>query len=121
MHVPVALVLNSDFGDRVAALAQKMPVWVVSSPANDHAVHMVRASLGEGRVTTLRVRPGEGAADLLARALYAIDEHHGEASQPLPYDTLWVHGTTERLPQDLVFELGFKSIIAVADGFRAEK
>ncbi len=98
-----------------------MPVWVVSSPVNDQAVRVARSGLSEGRSTTLLVRPGERPEDVLARALYAIDEHHGEASQSVPYDKLLVHCTTETLPQNLASELGFKSITATADGFRAEK
>lgn len=121
MPVSVALVLDSAFGDRVAALAQQMPVWVVSSPVNDQAVRLARTNVDEGRITTLHQRSGEVPVNLLARAVYAIDEHHGEVSQAVAYDTLWVYGTTEKLSQEIAAELGFKSITAIADGFKAEK
>ncbi|MBS1198225.1 MAG: hypothetical protein H6R18_2010 [Proteobacteria bacterium] len=121
MHVSVSLVLDPVFGDRVAALAQQMPVWVVSSPVNDQAVRLARSNLGEGRITSLHRRPGEASCNLLARAVYAIDEHHGEVSQVVGYDTLWVYGTAEKLPQKIATELGFKSITAIEDGFKAEK
>lgn len=123
MNTSVALVLNEDFGDRVIALAQQMPVWIVSSPANESAVREARGSYaeGEGRITVLLARPGEDEANFLTRAMYAIDEHHGEASQSAPYDTLWVQGTTEIPDEDLAADLGFKVIAATAEGFRAEK
>ena len=121
MNASVALVLDPDFGDRLVALAQKMPTWVLSSRANDSAVHVARAKFGTDRITILRERPREGPEKLLARALHAIDEHHGEVSESIPYDTLWVHGRVVMPPQDLASELGFKSITATADGFKAEK
>lgn len=121
MHVSAALVLDPVFGDRVIALAQQMPVWIVSSPVNDQTVRLARTSLDDARITTLHLRPGEASADLMARAVYAIDEHHGEVSQAVAYDTLWVYGTTEKLSQEIATELGFKSITAIADGFKAEK
>ena len=98
-----------------------MPTWVLSSRANDSAVHVARAKFGTDRITILRERPREDPAKLLSRALHAIDEHHGEDNQPVPYDTLWVHGKAVMPPQDLASELGFKSITATADGFKAEK
>lgn len=121
MQVSVALILDPIFGERVITLAQQMPVWIVSSPVNDQMVHLARTNLNDGRITTLHLRPGEASADLLVRAVYAIDEHHGEVSQAVAYNTLWVYGTTEVLPQDVAAELGFKSITASADGFKVEK
>jgi hypothetical protein len=119
----VALILNEDFGDRVIALSRQMPVWIVSSPANESAVRAARGSYDEGEapITVLLARPGEDAASFLTRAMYAIDEHHGEASQAAPYDTLWVQGTTEIPDKELAADLGFKVIAATAEGFRAEK
>jgi len=121
MHVPVALVLDPSFGDRVAVLAQKMPVWMVSSVVNDHATHAARQSLGNGQITTLHTRLAESAESLFARALYAIEEHHGDTSQLTPYDTLCVYGKAQELPFELASELGFKSITTTEDGFNAEK
>lgn len=121
MHVSVALVLDPSFGDRVAKLAQQMPVWLVSSSANDQAARVARATLCAAQITTLSTRSTEAVGDLLARALYAIDEHHGALSQLVAYDTLWVYGTTEKIPPELARELGFKSIAVTADGFKAEK
>ncbi|MDD5330545.1 MAG: hypothetical protein PHX38_11095 [Sulfuricella sp.] len=118
----VALVLNPDFGERVIALAQEMPVWVVFSPVNALAVEFARSAFEEGRITTILPRVGEYPSDLFARALYAIDEHHGEASQSVPYSTLWVYGASERMmTPDLAAELGFMPVIVTKDGFRADK
>ena len=122
MKGSVALVLDPEFGIRLEALAKEMPVWVISSQTNLHAVELARPQLEEGRVTTILTRPDEGPRALLARALYAIDEHHGRTSQSIPYSSLLVHGVSEQmLPSELISELGFKSIITTSEGFIAKK
>ncbi|WP_316413565.1 hypothetical protein [Mesoterricola silvestris] len=92
MKNSVALVLDESFGNRLSNLAEEMPVWILSSEINDMAVRAARHSHGEGRITTLMRRDGESQEDLLARALYAIEEHHGEVSQSHPYDSVEIHG-----------------------------
>jgi len=121
MNESIALVIDLSFGDRVTALAKEMPVWVVSSAVNDKASQQARQVLEEGRITILKTRQGERAEDLLTRALYAIDEHHGETSQVTPYDTLYVYGSTRSLSQEVLAELGFNSITATGEGFVAKK
>lgn len=121
MSIPIALVLNPDFGDRVAPLARQMPVWILSSPVNDRSAQVACLALDPGRITTLRRLTGEDAADTLARALYAIDEHHGESSPQAPYDTLWIYGTSVGVPESLASELGFTTITTIRDGLKAMK
>lgn len=121
MSMSIALVLDPAFGARLTTLAKQMPVWIVKSPTNDQAVQVARPGVSDGRITTLHVQLGETPSNMLVRALYAIDEHHGSASQRSPYKTLWVYGSAEKPPPDIASELGFKSITATADGFKAEK
>ena len=121
MHTSIALILDGTFGNRIFELAQEMPVWVVSSSINDHAVHLARMVTGTFPITTISIRQKESPADLLARALYAIDEHHGEVSLMVSYNTIWVYGTSEKVSETLVSDLGFKSIVYNAAGFKVEK
>ena len=115
----VALVLDPNFGEQVLPLARRMPLWIVSSASNDIAVKQARHEhIEEGRITQLLLRAGETPQDLLARAVCSIDEHHGEASQVVAYDTLWVYGAEpQMMSPELMSEIGFKSIVATRDGF----
>ena len=117
----VGLVIDAEFGDRIYGLAQQMPVWVISSATNDRAIEACRAALGINCITTLLARAGETKDDLLGRAMYAIDEHHGEESAAIPYRTLLLYGAMHAPSEELASELGFSSVTATADGFRAEK
>lgn len=121
MNASIALVLDRSFGDRLLALAQRMPVWVVSSPVNDRAVHKTRANPSDLQITTLKVDPKESSENLLMRAIYAIDEHHGEASQSIAYNTLHVYGAVKEIPPELMSELNFKSFVLTSDGLRVQK
>jgi hypothetical protein len=121
MHSAVALVLAPNFGDRVVELSRKMPVWILPSAINDHAVREARKIFDNVRITQLNTRERESEIDLVARALYAIDEHHGVASQSAPYDTLLVYGESNELPRDIAYELGFTSITTTPYGFIAQK
>ena len=121
MEHPVALVLDQDFSTRLTSLAAQMPVWILSTDLNDLAVQAVRPQCIEGWVTTLKIKPGEDEESRLARALYAIDEHHGEASQSTPYDTLFVYGTSSQPSAQIMAELGFKAANATSDGYQVVK
>jgi hypothetical protein len=115
MHSAIALVLDPNFGDRVAELSWKMPVWIVSSAINDRAVREAREIFDNVQITQLNTRERESEIDQLARALYAIDEHHGV------YDTLLVYWDGKEPPRDIACELGFTSITTTLYGFIAEK
>jgi len=117
----VGLVLAPEFGERVSALAQQMPVWVISSAVNDHAIDVARAAVTGGRVTKLLARDGESPDNLLRRAIYAIDEHHDGESGGTPYRCLLVYGAVCIPSDELLADFGFASVTAMDDGFRVEK
>ncbi len=121
MSKVVALVLDPGFGEKVGPLAQTMPVWIVSSPINDLAVRTLRSKFKEQDITTLFMRPDEQYSDILSRALYAIDEHHGPVSQLVPYDTVEAYGAKDIPSPELASELGFRSVVLTSHGFRAVK
>lgn len=121
MTKAVALILDPNFGSGIIKICHEMPTWVISSPANDAVVLAERGSFPEGHVTLLLQRPHETSRDLLARAMFAIDEHHGEESQKLPYDKLRIVGANEMPASELVQELKFKSIHKTEEGFEMNK
>lgn len=121
MQNSVALVLYENFSTRLSALAEEMPVWILSSHLNDQAVQAARPHLSQGWLTTLNGKAGEDPDCLLTRALYAIDEHHGEESQPVPYNTLFVYGTSRQPSLELMSELGFKTVSSTGDGYKLVK
>ncbi|CAN7603468.1 hypothetical protein [Polaromonas sp. LjRoot131] len=121
MKAMISLVLDRAFGDQIIELARQMPIWVVSSPVNDLAVRSARPGLVDGRITTLSTRFQESSADLLIRALYAVDEHCGEESRATGYELLQVIGTNERPSNKIIRELGFNSVIDSPDGFIVAK
>lgn len=115
----VALVLKTQSTEELFALAEKMPVWIVSTPDNAAAVHALRPSLPAGQLTAILKRPGESDVDLLTRAAFDIDDHYGESSQPAPYGVLWVVGSNEpTIASHLMKELGFSSVEMNDEGFK---
>jgi len=121
--ISIALVLAPKFEGRVLGLAQQMPVWIVSTGENDAAVeraHSVRGSATN--ITTLFVGDDETASDVCLRALYAIDDHHGETSSAKPYDRVIVYGgTPDLLTPQAMEELGLSSVVESDFGFIVDK
>jgi hypothetical protein len=89
---PVALVLDTEFGERLERLASEMPVWIVASPMNDFAVERTRRLYKEADVTTYFPLDPSNRESACAQALYDIDEHHGPLSTSDPYDEILVIG-----------------------------
>jgi len=121
MSLAVALVLDPNFGVQITSLSQTIPLWILSSAVNDQVVKELRQSAHSTNITILEKFGSESAVNTMIRALYDIDEHHGEASQSDPYDTLFVYGETELVCHAVFSELGFKSFTDTADGFIAYK
>jgi len=119
----IALVLDSDFGERVIALAKKTPVWIISSELNDSAVEKTRLLLHEAvSITTVLVRNAESLGDVCLRALYDIDEHHGVDSTSTPYREVLVFGLSpEVLTPEIINDLGFHSVDKTDFGFKIIK
>jgi hypothetical protein len=115
----VALVLEPQFAASLFALAQKVPVWIVSTPENVAAVRRLRPSLPAEQLTTILKFPGESDDDLVVRSAFDIDSHYGETSQPTPYTVLWVIGSNDStLASQLMENLAFSSVEMTDDGFK---
>jgi hypothetical protein len=123
MTSTIALVLDPKFEARLAGLAQEMSVWIVSSEENNAAVEHVRSLLGGAtNITTLSVAGDETESDICLRALYAIDEHHGDTSSVTPYDRVMVFGgVPDMLTPQAMAELGLSNVARSDIGFTVEK
>ncbi|GAB3405518.1 hypothetical protein GCM10027318_15990 [Massilia agilis] len=118
----VALILDPEFGQRIESVAREMPVWVLSSRANDPAVERARSLLGEPDITSFYPpRAGDRTATR-AQVLYDIDEHHGCSSSSHPYEELLVFGAGPAdFSPETMEELGLEPAGARKDAFVLRK
>jgi hypothetical protein len=120
----VFVVVDRDYGQRLAGLAEEGPVWIVDTPANRSVAQQIWASHPnrshlEG-VTTFKVPEGASSEDMLTNELDTIDLHHGTQSANSPYTVLEVIGIaiSEKLKAELG-KFGFDNFQKTAQGFRA--
>ena len=92
----VAIVLETDFGDRLSALASRMPVWIVDTPANrSSALRHWDPNADQPRqegVTTFKFDQTQSPETWLIEILGAVDLHHGQYSHDPPYTAIEVFG-----------------------------
>jgi hypothetical protein len=116
----VALVLDRDFGEKLASLAKRGDVWVINTQAN---LEVARRLIGEGYdITTFRRRENFVPEESGAAMLDTIELHHGEYSRSPPYGRLEVYGA--KLNEEFRRELenyGFREFTVKADHFEAKK
>ena len=120
----VVVVVDRNYGQRLARLADSGPVWVVDSPTNRTAAQQIWAvdptrSHLEG-VTTFKSPEERSSEDILINELDTIDLHHGTHSANTPYTVLDVIGTTVtgKLKTELE-QFGFDDFQETPQGFRA--
>ena len=87
----VFVVLDPNFGERLAGLSESGPVWIVESEPNCAAAHRVwdkhiHSSHLDG-VTTFKAIAGLSREDALVDELGTIDLHHGAYSPDNSYET----------------------------------
>jgi hypothetical protein len=94
----VAIVVDAAFGARLAALAERVHVWIRSSPANLAAAESVwrsrtnlPSSLDAG-ARTFTCAAGASPEEALLGVLESVDLHHGEYSHDPPWSVLEVLG-----------------------------
>lgn len=120
----VFVVVDRDYGPRLAELSQAGPVWIVDTPANRTVAQQIWAadpdrSHLEG-VTTFKFGESSSPEDILINELNTIELHHGACSADPPFTVLEVIGTaiTARLRHELS-QFGFDEFRETAQGFRA--
>jgi len=120
----VAVVVDPNFGDRLADLAQRMPVWVARTPGNAAAIEQLvrRFRRDGGSLTSFVVDAGASRGEWCASVLDTVDEHHGPLSRDPPYRSIEVIGTPlSPALRGICEELGFHSFRDTADGFTATR
>ena len=116
----VAIVVDPDFGDRLSALADQMPVWIAETPTNRSVAESLW-SRADSNITTFHV-VDDDVAEWCRIILPLVLEHHGEFAQSPPIDSIEVFGTlaTKSL-RDAFSEHGFTISSKQPDGFRATR
>ncbi|WP_147443901.1 hypothetical protein [Corallococcus sicarius] len=122
----VGIVVDQNFGDRVADLARVFHVWVVESRDNTPGIQrvwedgMVDAAadpLAVG-VTSFAAVEGESPETMCARIAGDVDEHHNEFAHEPPWSEIEVFGgkLTATL-RDIFEELGATACVPTEEGF----
>jgi hypothetical protein len=123
----VGLVFDPQFGEDLEALASRMHVWVIDSPANREVAERIWATGARGSIERGVTTFGEGApgADREAQCLgmlESVDLHHGEYSHDPPYSVLEVIGVkASPVLRKGLGEFGFQEFTDTPEGFRASK
>lgn len=96
----VGLIVDRNFGRKIAALARTFHVWVVASPTNSPVIEQFWKSespasdgdpLAVG-ITSFVSREQESAEAICARLAGEVDEHHGDGAQEPPWSEIEVFG-----------------------------
>jgi len=120
----VFVIIDRDYGQSLAELAQRGPVWIIDTVANRIAAQQIWAANPNRShldgVTTFKFDKRISSEDILINELDTIDLHHGAYSANPPYTVLEVIGTgiTARLRIELS-QFGFDEFHETAQGFRA--
>lgn len=112
----VAIILDRNFGERLAKLAEAQPVWAWDSPVNrEVAQGLWDAGLVSGEVTIFTAAKARSPEDAFIDILDTIDLHHPKWSQLLviggePTDAMKVAlaeygtGSVNETPAGFIFE-----------------
>lgn len=103
----VAIVFDADFGDRLAALAMRTPVWIVESATNRSAVAEAMNRVTEWPHISVTVfRPTDDLKHLLS-----------QIGRPQRVDVIGLRLSDDVL--DAMRDGGFANVVETSDGFRA--
>ena len=126
----IAIVLDPDFGTRVATLAERAAVWIIDSDANRPAIESLwnarRTRHAAYDVTVFRAIPGLSIENHLDGVLRSIETDAGidvdddEDEERPPLEWVEVYGTEPSESIESVLRArGFGGSAPVTDGFRA--
>jgi hypothetical protein len=120
----VCVVVDREFGERLAEIESGVPVWIVDTPVNKPvAQRLWKERPHESHLTCITTFDDWNPVspeDLLIGELHMIDLHHGSYSTDTPYTILEVFGAplSERIKVELS-EYGFNEFHPTAAGFSA--
>jgi hypothetical protein len=122
----VALVLDSNFGERLSELASGSHVWLIETPQNKAAAIKYWARHPEREVekgiTTFKSSADSSILDKCLGILPTIDLHHGEYSSDPAYSRLEVIGLSlSDSVESALREFGFRIFEATGEGFLVKR
>ena len=122
----VCIVVDREFGERLAEIERSVPVWIVGTPTNKAvAQRLWKENPRENHLTGITTF-NDGASfareDVLVGILQTIDLHHGPYSADPPYTIIEVIGTSLRSTiEKEMSAYGFNEFKATAEGFIARR
>jgi hypothetical protein len=122
----VYVVVDREFGEKLAEIDQSAPVWIVDTPINKTVARRLwderRQQNHLTGITTFDDFESSSPEDLLLGELHTIDLHHGRYSADPPYTVIEVVGTplTTRVKDELS-EYGFNEFYPASAGFSARR
>jgi hypothetical protein len=122
----VYVIVDRNFGDRLASLPIGVPVWIVGTPANTDVAHRLwKERPSEDHltgITTFNISWDGSPEENLIDELDMIDLHHGIYSADPPYMRIEVIGTPVSEKIKLAFaDYGFDEFSATSSGFLATR
>jgi hypothetical protein len=122
----VGIVVDHEFGDRVAPLSRRLHVWVCDSPANHAAAMSVwqeqPSNAATSGVTTFDFRAGDSPEEIFLKIIGTVDLHHGEWSHEPPWSVLEVYGVAPTTGiRSALEEYGVTQLTQSPDGFIARR
>ena len=120
----IAIVLDLEFGTRVASLAERVAVWIVDSDANRPAIEALwnarRTRQVTCDVTIFRPIPGLSTGDHLDGVLRSIDTEADAEEERPELEWIEVYGLeVDESIESLLRARGFGGSAPLRDGFRA--
>lgn len=120
----VFVIVDRDFGERLAALPSEVPVWIVDTSKNKQVAHRLwKERPAESHltgITTFNDIKGSSAEELFLGIIDTVDLHHGSYSASPPYTIVAVLGVnlTDRIKTELSV-YGFSEFQPNSEGFSA--
>jgi hypothetical protein len=122
----VYVIVDREFGERLAALERGVPVWIVNTPANKPAAQRLWNELPDRNhltgITTFNDIESTSPAELFLAELGTMDLHHGSFSATPPYTILEVVGAhLTAKTQNALAAYGFNEFSENFTGFTAKR
>jgi hypothetical protein len=132
LNSDLIVVVDPEYGDRLASCVRQAPVWVVASPVNTPAcerlrrIHQTIDHREIGAITACSVSDVDCRVENLIGMLSTLELHHGEfRDEVLSFPKGFVLGVIGIPPGDRVTtalqEFGFSTFTPTQSGFRACK
>jgi hypothetical protein len=120
----VIVVVDPDFGERLADLPPGVPVWVMDTETNRSVTHRLRkerpAKTHLDGITTFRGGSASGPDEVLINEFSTIDLHHGPYSADPPYSELEIYGVSATpVVRSALEHIGFEVTASTDTGFQA--